>query len=69
MKFKVIMLNIASLFILFSGSLIIGVIASHFPPPWIYISAIIISFFWGVIVAKVFFYKLAKLLEGSGNDR
>ena len=63
MKFKVIMLNLASLFILFLGSSVIAVIVSHFPPPWNYISAIIISFFWGVIVAKVFFYKLAKLLE------
>lgn len=63
MKFKVIMLNFVFLFILFSGSLVIGVIAPHFPQPWDYISAIIIPFFWGVIVANVFIYKLAKLLE------
>ena len=63
MKFKAIMLIFVFLFILCSGSLVIAVIASHFPEPWNYISAIIIPYLWGVIVANVFFHKLVKLLE------
>ena len=63
MKFKVIIMILVFLFILLSGCLVFGVIASHFPPPWDDTSAIIIPFFWGVIVANVFIYKLVKLIE------